>query len=227
MSIANSALIIYNAFVKTYPICLIDLERRHTVVLGGGAVAARKVGDLLEAGARVTVISPTLTPGLKALAKSGQIAIIGRPYREGDLSNAFLVIAATDDADVNQKAWQEAERCGCLANVVDDPTHSHFISPAVIRRGDVSITVSTGGTSPALARRLREHLETLVGPEYGALAELMAELRPELRLRYEREEDRQRAAFRLVDSDLMNVIKTQGMRKAKMRAWQILVEDSK
>jgi len=227
MSIAGSLFIGYNAFVKTYPICLVGLERKQAVVVGGGNVAARKVGELLEAGAHVTVISPAHTPELKALAKAGHITIIGRPYLKGDLSGAFLAIAATDDPDVNQTIWQEAEQHGCLVNVVDDPAHCHFIMPAVIRRGDVTVTISTGGTSPALARRLRERLETLVGPEYGELAALLAELRLQLRSRYPQERDRQEAAFRLVDSELINIIKANGIEEAKVRAWQLLTEDSK
>jgi siroheme synthase-like protein len=227
VSIAGSLFIGYNAFMKTYPICLIGLERGQAVVVGGGNVATRKVKELLEAGAHVTVISPALTPELEALVKAGRITIIGRPYHNGDLSDAFLAFAATDDPVVNQTIWQEAKRHGCLVNVVDDPAHCHFIMPAVIRRGDVTVTVSTGGTSPALARRLRERLETLVGPEYGELAALLAELRPELRSRYTQEKDRQEAAFRLVDSELISIIKAEGIEEAKARAWQLLTEDSK
>jgi precorrin-2 dehydrogenase/sirohydrochlorin ferrochelatase len=226
MSIAGSYLIGYNAFVKTYPISLIGLERRHAVVVGGGNVAARKVGDLLDADARVTVISPTLVPALKALAEAGQIRVIGRPYQNGDLSSAFLVIAATDDPNVNQMVWQEAEQCDCLLNVVDEPSLCHFISPATVRRGDITITISTGGTSPALARRLRERLETLIGPEYGELATLLAELRPELKLRYTDDSERQQAAFRLVDSDLARIIKQKGLEEARVKAWELLTEGS-
>jgi siroheme synthase-like protein len=211
--------------MKTYPICLIGMERRHAVVVGGGNVAARKVGDLLAAGARVTVISPTLTSELKALVRAGHIVVISRPYREGDLASAFLVIAATDDPGVNQRVWQEAEQRGCLVNAVDDPAHCNFITPAVVRRGDVMIAVSTGGTSPALARRLRERVESLIGPEYGDLATLLAELRPELRSRYKAEKDRQQAAFRLVDSDLVEIIKQKGMEEARKRAMELLTED--
>ena len=212
--------------MKTYPISLIGLERRHTVVVGGGNIAARKVETLLEADARVTVISPTLVPALKALAEAGQIRVISRPYQNGDLSSAFLVIAATDDPNVNQMVWQEAEQCGCLLNVVDEPSLCHFISPATIRRGDITISVSTGGTSPALARRLREQLETLIGPEYGELASLLAELRPELQSRYTDDSERQQAAFRLVDSDLARIIKQKGLEDARVKAWELLTEGS-
>jgi precorrin-2 dehydrogenase/sirohydrochlorin ferrochelatase len=208
--------------MKTYPICLIGMERRRVVVVGGGSVAARKVEGLLEAGAQVTVISPILTPELEVLAEARRIAVIGRPYRQGDLAGAFLVIAATNDADVNQAVWREAEQCGCLVNVVDDPAHCNFIAPAIIRRGEVTLAISTGGASPALARRLREQLEAQVGPEYGELASLLAELRPELRARYKEEKARQEAAFRLVDSDLLSIIKKKGMDEARLRAWELL-----
>jgi precorrin-2 dehydrogenase/sirohydrochlorin ferrochelatase len=212
--------------MKTYPIYLIGMERRRVVVVGGGSVAARKVEGLLEAGARVTVISPILTPELEVLAEAGRIAVIGRPYRQGDLAGAFLVIAATNDADVNQAVWREAEQCGCLVNVVDDPAHCNFITPALVRRGEVTLAISTGGASPALARRLREQLEAQVGPEYGELASLLAELRPELRARYREERARQEAAFRLVDSDLLSIIKKKGIDEARLRAWELLTGDT-
>lgn len=225
MSIADSSIFEYNEFVKIYPIGLIGLERRHAIVVGGGNVATRKVQELVEAGAQVTVIGPILTPELKTLAEARRITVIGRPYHEGDLSDAFLVIAATDDSEVNQKVWREAEQCGCLVNVVDDPAHCNFITPAIVRRGDVTITVSTGGASPAMARRLRERLETLIGPEYGDLAALLAELRPELKSRHKAERDRREAAFRLVDSDLVSIIKNKGLDEARLRARELLIED--
>jgi siroheme synthase-like protein len=156
------------------------------------------------------VISPALTLGLQLLADSGEINYVARPYQEGDLEGAFLVIAATDNPAVNQSLWAEAERRGCLVNVVDDPSHSNFILPAVVQRGELSVAVSTGGSSPALARRLRERIETLIGPEYGLLASVMAELRPELIHSFSAGADRLQAALRIVDSDILNIIQSQG-----------------
>ncbi len=210
--------------MKTYPICLINMERQQTIIVGGGNVATRKVEELLRAGARVRVISPALTPELKVLAEAGRIAVIDRSYREGDLSSAFLVIAATDDPEVNQAVWQEAEQCGCLVNAVDDPAHCNFITPAVVRRGELTITISTGGASPALARRLRERLETLIGPEYADLTALMAELRPRIQSLYKVEKERREAVLRLVDSDLLDIITERGMDEARTRAQEMLVE---
>lgn len=173
-------------------------------------MAARKVESLLDAGAQVKVISPKLTPGLQQMADSGHVRFVARMYQDGDLENAYLAIAATDDPIVNHRVWLEAERRGCLVNVVDDPQQSNFILPAVVRRGDVSITVSTGGNSPALARRLRERIETWIGPEYGVLADLLGELRPELIADFSQGEERLQAALRVVDSDILTIIKNQG-----------------
>lgn len=196
--------------MKYYTICLLGLASRQTIVVGGGKVAARKAEGLLAAGAAVKVISPDLTLGLQLLADSGDIAVLPRPYRDGDLEGAFLVIAATDDPAVNGSVWSEAERCGCLVNVVDDPLHSNFILPAVVQRDELSIAISTGGSSPALARRLRERIEMLIGPEYGVLAGLMAELRPELMSSFPAGEARLQAALRVVDSDILTIIQHQG-----------------
>ncbi|OIO89699.1 MAG: hypothetical protein AUK03_14040 [Anaerolineae bacterium CG2_30_64_16] len=211
--------------MKTYPVSLIGLAQRQVVVVGGGAVAARKVATLLEADARVTVISPDLTSELEALVEAGRIAALNRPYREGDLAAAFLVIAATDDAEVNRAVWREADRRGCLINVVDDLAHSNFIVPAVVRRGELTLAVSTGGDSPALARRLREQLEAEIGPEYGELVALLGELRPDLLARFAPGRARLAAALRLVDSDLLDVIRAEGVEAARRYAWKLVETD--
>lgn len=209
--------------MKTYPICLVGLENRRSVVIGGGKVAARKAQSLLEAGASVSAISPEFCPEFSALGgPQAAVEMIPRAYQSGDLAGAFLVIAATDDPQVNQAVWREALQQGCLVNVVDDPQHSNFIVPAVVQRGEIKIAVTTGGASPALARRLRERLEALVGPEYADLAALLADLRPELQSRFAAGEPRLAAALRLVDSDLLEILKSAGMQAARHRALQIL-----
>jgi precorrin-2 dehydrogenase / sirohydrochlorin ferrochelatase len=196
--------------VKYYTICLVRLPSRQTIVVGGGKVATRKVEGLLAAGANVKVISPVLTRELQFMLDSGEIAHLPREYQGGDLEDAFLVIATTDDSAVNQAVWIEARSRGCLVNVVDDPVHSNFILPAVVQRDELSIAISTGGSSPALARRLRERFEELIGPEYGVLAGLMAELRPELIESFPAGEARLQAALRVVDSDILNIIQNYG-----------------
>ena len=196
--------------VKTYTICLIGLQSRQAVVIGGGTVAARKVEGLLAADAQVKVISPALVPELKVLVDVGAITCLKRDYQDGDLEGAFLVIAATDDLSVNQAVWAEAKERGCLINVVDDPEHCTFILPAILQRGEMSVAVSTGGGSPALARRLRERLEDFIGPEYGTLTEIMAELRPELIAGFPPGKARLQAALRIIDSNILQIIQNQG-----------------
>ncbi len=166
--------------MNVYPICLVNLQERTCVVVGGGSVAERKVGALLECQARVIVISPTLTPGLHRWAEAGKLTHVARPYRDGDLEGAFLCIAATDDHAVNQQAWREGDARGVLVNTVDNASHSHFIVPAVVRRGDLTIAVSTGGHSPALAAKIKEKVASLFGPEYGDLLQILGDLRPQM-----------------------------------------------
>jgi precorrin-2 dehydrogenase/sirohydrochlorin ferrochelatase len=173
-------------------------------------VAGRKVEGLLAAEFKVKVISPKLTAELQSLVSSGAISYIKRSYRDGDLEGAFVVIAATNDPSVNQAIWAEAGQRGCLVNVVDDPRHSNFILPAVLKRGEMSVAISTGGSSPALARRLREQLDSLIGPEYELLTEVLAELRPELIASFPAGKARLQAALRVVDSNILHVIQNQG-----------------
>lgn len=160
-----------------FPICL-DIQGRCCVVVGGGRVAERKVAILLEHGGRVRVISPELTPGLRRRHEAGEVEWRAASYQEGDLAEAFLVIAATDDAAVQARVYAEAKEHQILVNVADVPKWCNFILPATVRRGALSIAVSTGGKSPALAKRLRQELATRFGPEYGELTDILGRLRP-------------------------------------------------
>lgn len=163
-----------------YPVFL-NLDGKKCVVFGGGEVALRKVKMLRDFGAEVTVISPALCPGLVTLAGSRVINALRRAYRPGDLNNAFVVIAATDEKDVNAAIASEARELGVLVNIINAPEVCDFIVPAYVRRGDVTIAVSTAGRSPALARHIRGRLEREFGEEYAALAQLIGEVRSELR----------------------------------------------
>jgi precorrin-2 dehydrogenase/sirohydrochlorin ferrochelatase len=147
------------------------------VVVGGGSVAERKVRNLLECGASLKVISPRLTGALQKLAEGATIGYLPRGYEVGDLHGAFLVIAASNDPEVNSKVWREASELGILANVADKPEECNFILPSVLRRGGLVLAVGTGGASPALARKLRSDLEGRFGPEYATLVSLMDRLR--------------------------------------------------
>ncbi len=162
-----------------YPICL-DLEARPCVVVGGGRVAERKVLGLLSCSAQVSVISPVLTEELQLQHADGNIKWIDREYRQGDLAQAFLVIAATDDEETQKQVYEEAANNNLLLNVADVPRRCNFILPATVRRGDLTISVSTAGKSPALARKLRMELEKRYGPEYRILADILGAIRPEI-----------------------------------------------
>ena len=162
-----------------YPV-FINLSGEQCLVIGGGAVACRKIESLLSCGAVVKVISPEIIPDILRLEEQAHVKVISRAYMEGDLEGAFLVIAATDDVTTNRAVFQEASQRGILVNVVDDPANSNFIVPATLRRGDVSIAVSTSGSSPALARRIKSDLADLIGAEYSDVAELVGRVRREL-----------------------------------------------
>ena len=165
-----------------YPVSL-NIKGRKCVVVGGGEVARRKVKALREHGAKVTVISPELGPELVQLAEHGEIEALNREYRAGDLKDSFLAIAATDDSDTNRQIVREARDRVVLVNVVDDAQNSDFIVPSCLRRGDVTIAVATAGRSPALARKIRTRLEKDFGEEYAALAQLIDEVRAEVKKR--------------------------------------------
>jgi len=165
-----------------YPVFL-EMKGRPCVVVGGGTVAERKVEGLLGAGARVTVISPELTPALATLKEEGRLHHVARLYREGDLEGYEVAVVATDDGAINAEVAAEGRRHRVWVNAVDDPPNCDFILPSVIRRGDIVIAASTGGASPALARRLREELEAFLSEDYGPLADLLQEVRQELRSR--------------------------------------------
>ena len=144
---------------------MIELADRAVVVIGGGQVAARKVSTIVEYGAAVTVIAPELHPDLLALVQAGRISHRSRPYQEGDLSGFPLVLAAPDDAEINRLVHAEALSLGVPVNTADRPDLCTFYMPATVRRGELLVAISTGGACPALARALRERLETEFLPE--------------------------------------------------------------
>ena len=159
----------------------VELDGRPCVVIGGGAVAERKVDALLGVRAAVTVVSPTLTAGLARLAGRDCIAHVAREYAPGDLAGAALAFAATDDGAVNGAVAGEGRRRGVWVNAADDPAHCDAILPAVVRRGPITVAISTGGASPALARATRERIEAALPEAYGALGDIAADARRSLR----------------------------------------------
>lgn len=165
--------------VRYYPVNL-DVKGQKVIIVGGGAVAARKARRLLSAQARVTVIAPRLDDRLAELASGGALGHLAREYRPGDLQDALLVFAATDAPEVNLAVAAEARERGILVDVIDAPAESSFTTPAVLERGDLLVTVSTAGASPALSRRIVEQLQAQFGPEYAEAVTLLKALREKI-----------------------------------------------
>ena len=202
-----------------YPVFL-DLHGKRCVVVGGGQVAVRKVEGLLAVGAEVTVIAP------EHGALPAGVGVLRRAYQPGDLAGARLVIAATNDAAVNAAVASEAEARGILVNVVDDPAQCSFILPAVVRRGALCLAISTGGASPAFARRLRAALEEQFGPEYAALLDILQSLREQWAPRADAANlssaDRRRAWERVLDLPLLDWLRAGDAAAARRAAEEVL-----
>jgi siroheme synthase-like protein len=164
---------------RWYPVFL-DLAGQACLVVGGGPVAERKVAALLAADARVAVVAPEVTAAIAAWARAGDIVHVAREYRAGDLVGQRLVFVATDSPEVTARVADEAREGNVWVNAADDADHSDFILPSVARRGALTVAVGTGGASPALARLVREEIESWLGEEYGALVEVAADVRREL-----------------------------------------------
>lgn len=158
----------------------LKLEGRSCLVVGAGAIGEPKIESLLTAGASVRVIAPRVAATVAEWARAGAIVWEAREFNEADLDGVFLVIAATSSRDVNGAIFREAHQRNILCNVVDDPEFCDFYYPAVVRRGDLQLAISTNGRSPALAQRIRRELEVQFGPEYGAWLEELGNIRQQL-----------------------------------------------
>ncbi len=163
-----------------YP-ALLDLRGRVAVVIGGDDVAAEKAAALAACGAQVTTISPEFSDALRALAERGSVKLCPRQYSPDDLAGAFVVVAATSDPNLSEAIWQETQRRQQLVNIVDQPERCSFILPSILRRGPLTIAVSTEGTSPSLAKRIRQQLEERFPAAYAPYLHLAAAARARLR----------------------------------------------
>lgn len=192
--------------MRYYPIHL-DIKGKQCLVVGGGPVGTRKAITLLNCGAVVTVISPRATETLNELAEAGSITFQKRSYRATDLKNVFLVIGATDDETLNHRISTDADSQNILCNIADRPAACNFILPSIVHRGDLVITISTSGKSPALAKKLRKNLERQFGDEYADLLRLMGAIREKL-LRQEHEPEAHKHLFnQLLDNGLLEMIR--------------------
>jgi precorrin-2 dehydrogenase/sirohydrochlorin ferrochelatase len=198
------------ALDRLYPVNLV-LEGRRCVVVGGGSVAARKAAALIEAGAVVTVIAPAVSDEIRAMP----LEVVERDYQTGDLDGAWLAIAATDRSDVNRTIDADGRLARVWVNAADDPAACSFTLPAIVRRGPVTVAVSTAGHSPALASWLKERIAVELGPEVADLAELLAEARDELKAvgRSTEDVDWRQA----LNSDMLDLIRKGQMAQARER----------
>lgn len=207
-----------------YPVFL-DLRGRACVVIGSGALAEEKVKGLLHAGATVTVIAPALSPELENLAEEGRIAVRRRMYLSGDLQGAVLGLVCFGSAQAPETVgaiWQEARESGILINTIDDPPHCDFLAPSIVRRGDLAVAISTGGNAPALAVRLRQKLEGMLGDEHGRFLALAGAVRARLAAAVPDFATRRERWYRLVDSDVLSLLKQGDEGTARRRFQEIL-----
>lgn len=209
--------------MRYYPIHL-DIRGRNCLVVGGGSVGTRKVNTLLSCGARVTVVSPKATDDMRRMAAENRIALITREYASGDLAGMFLVIGATDDEDLNDRVSIDAARLGILCNIADRPEKCNFILPSILQRGDLILTVSTSGKSPALAKKLRHTLEAQFGAEYAIMLELLGAVRKRLLAQDHAPEVHKPIFETLINSDMLDWIRQQRMEEINRLLADVLGE---
>jgi siroheme synthase-like protein len=212
--------------MRYYPIYL-DLKGRDVLVVGGGVIAEGKALQLIEAGARVTVVSPELTETLRAAADRKEITYLNGSFIEENLNGMFLVIGATGDRKVNEKIAKAAGERRLLCNVVDQPDLCNFITPALVTRGALQISVSTGGGSPTLTQRVKREIAAAIGEEYGALLELAAEMRAEAKERIPDFERRKETLRAFVESGALDLIRAGRPDEARALARRFLQDAEK
>jgi siroheme synthase-like protein len=195
----------YNATVRYYPLFM-DLAGRPCLVVGAGAVAARKACSLLDCGAIVTVVGVLPAAAFRALERRG-VVLRERRFRASDVGRQALIIAATDDRAVNAAVAAAARRKGIPVNAVDDPENCSFIVPAVVTRGDITVAISTGGRSPAAARLVKERISEILGDEYAALVRLLGAHRGSMKDAVAGQATRARAWKRMLDAGVLESLR--------------------
>lgn len=191
-----------------YP-AFLNLHGKKAVVVGGGNIAERKILSLLKAGATVTVVSPAITAMLRKEKEKKSLTHIARSYRKGDLMGSALVIAATDDLSVNTQVARDAPS---LVNVVDVPKECSFIAPSVIKRGPLTIAISTGGISPAFSKTIRQELKKIYGSEIGEYLNFVGSIRKKALAGISDTKKRERFLKDLASGKLLQSLRTKGFR---------------
>ncbi len=206
-----------------YPI-FTDLKGRMCVVVGGGLIAQRKVTTLLKFGAVVKVIAPTLTARLADLAARERLTYVARRFRPADVRGAWLIYAATDEQSINEAVFKTAAAKRIFANVVDQQSLCSFVAPAILKRGELVIAISTSGGSPSLSKRVRQDLEQWIGPDYGRMLRVLKSVRPAAKRRLPTYADRQRFFTRLINGPVFQLVREGKAAAASRRAHELLEE---
>lgn len=191
---------------KYYPI-FINLKHKKCIIIGGGHVAERKVKGLIDTGAHIIIVSPYITDELALLAKEGKIIHLKKNYEKNDIKDAFLVIGATDSRNVNEEIRNDCRKHDIPANIVDSPEDCTFTVPSVIKRGPLTITISTDGKSPALSKKIRKEIENIYGEEYGKFAVLLGNLRERIQKEIPEEKERKSLWEKLLEANIPSLIK--------------------
>jgi precorrin-2 dehydrogenase/sirohydrochlorin ferrochelatase len=205
-----------------FPIFL-KLEGRSCLVVGAGVIGEPKIESLLTSGASIRVIAPFATAAVAEWAWAGRIVWESREFNTADLDGVFLVIAATSSREVNGAIFHEAQQRNILCNVVDDPEYCDFYYPAVVRRGDLQLAISTNGHSPALAQRIRRELEIQFGPEYGEWLEELGKIRHQLFASGMNPDERRRLLHELASRDAFERAQSNEIDVEKISAEEISV----
>jgi len=204
-----------------YPVYL-RLDGKLCVVIGGGNVAYRKVLTLLEYGGSVRLVSDSIIPDLEKLVQEQKLEYHSKEFSADDLSGAFVVIGATDNPSVNALIYKTASSKGMLVNIVDSPDECNFIVPSIVRSGDLCISISTGGKSPALAKKTRKKLQEEFGDEYAVFLKMMGDMRPKVIENNPNLAERMELFSRVVESDAMELIKSGKTEEAKKKMMEML-----
>jgi precorrin-2 dehydrogenase/sirohydrochlorin ferrochelatase len=199
--------------MKYYPVFL-NLKGVKAVVVGGGRVAERKVVTLLKAGALVKIISPTITKALEKYKKHGFMIHVKRDYRRGDLNNAFIVIAATSSRQTNNRVEADSKDLPRLINVVDTPLMGNFIVPSIVKRGALTIAISTEGRSPAVSKAIRKELEGIYGPEFSHYLKFVESIRKQAMKKIKESGDREKFLKSLASEEVFRTLRKNGVKPA-------------
>lgn len=199
--------------MKYYPVFL-NLKGVKAVVVGGGRVAERKVVTLLKAGALVKIISPAITKTLEKYKKQGLVSHIKREYRQGDLKDAFIVIAATSSPQTNSRVEDDSKNLPRLINVVDTPSMGNFIVPSIVNRGHLTIAISTEGSSPALSKAVRKELEEIYGAEFSDYLKFVKSIRNQAMNKIKNSVDREKFLKSLASEEVFRTLRKNGVKAA-------------